>query len=402
MHTALLALVLLWAFFGHMVLCLALINRAHATGIPTHVGKLVWLSTAVLVPSVPILFGYWFQVRAGHLGRDIGFSTIPLAAVPYLTTCWIAALVATVEWFVQRMFASPPESLRSDRRRVFRLLQHAAGPGPEDHDHHFLVRLPGNETLDLDVAERGLDLAGLPPGLDQLSVLHISDLHFTGRVAKAYFQEVVQICNDLTPDLIAITGDLVDTPACLDWIPDTLGRLESRYGNFFVRGNHDVHVEPEALRRALEEAGLTDLGGRWVELSIGGEKIVLAGNELPWFPPAADFSQAPPSSANGGPVRIVLAHSPDQLPWARRHDVDLLLAGHLHGGQIRLPLLGPIVSPSWSGVTYASGVFHDSPTLMHVSRGVSGEIPLRLNCPPEVAKLTLHAGSEHVLASDCM
>ncbi len=390
MYTVLLAIALLWAFFGHAVLCVVLVNRAHAKSISRRAGKLVWLSVFVLVPAVPILFGYWFWTRASHLGGGPTFAALPPAAVPYLAACWLAAFSALLGWLRRRLSGSPP-SLRSSRRRVLRLRHSAAAPRLEDAPHHFLVHLPGNQTLDLDVVERGLDLRGLPPALDRFTVLHLSDLHFTGRIAKTYFQEVVRISNDLDPDLIAITGDLVDNAACLDWIPDTLGRLRSRYGCYFVLGNHDIEVGAPGLRAALEAVGLIDLGSRWLELAVGQERIVLAGNELPWFPPAADFATAPPPSTNGGPVRIVLGHSPDQLDWAQRNEVDLFLAGHLHGGQIRFPLVGPIVSPSRHGVKYASGVFHSGPTLMHVSRGVSAEIPVRLNCGPEIAKLTLHA-----------
>jgi predicted MPP superfamily phosphohydrolase len=72
----------------------------------------------------------------------------------------------------------------------------------------------------------------------------------------------------------------------------------------------------------------------------------------------------------------------------------LLLAGHTHGGQIRFPLIGPILAPSRVGVKYDSGVFYAPPTIMHVTRGVSGELPVRLNCPPEMAHLALHAVPE--------
>jgi predicted MPP superfamily phosphohydrolase len=96
-------------------------------------------------------------------------------------------------------------------------------------------------------------------------------------------------------------------------------------------------------------------------------------------------------AASGG-LRILLSHSPDQLEWARRHDFDLVLAGHTHGGQIRFPLIGPIIAPSRFGGRYACGVFCEPPTLMHVSRGVSSMFPVRLRCPPELAKLTLVRG----------
>lgn len=391
MHILLLLLVLL-AIFGHAVLAVALINRAHATPISTRVGKLVWLSMFVLVPSVPLFFAYWFRVRALHLGKGAGFFSIPPAALPYLATCWLAALAAAGDWLF-RKFRPPPDSLRSDRRRVFRLLRHPAPARGEDHQHHFLVHLPGNQTLDLEVVERTLSLPGLPAALDRFRLLHLSDLHLTGLVGKGYFQEVVRICNDLEPHLVALTGDLVDNETCIPWLPEILGPLRSRHGCYFILGNHDVHAGPQTLRDTLERAGLIDVGSRWLEVPVGEERIVLAGNELPWFPPAADFGAAPPPSSEGGPVRIVLSHSPDQFLWAQRNGVDLMLAGHLHGGQIRLPVIGPIVSPSRHGVRYAAGVFQADSTVMHVSRGVSGEIPLRWNCSPEVGLLTLRASS---------
>ncbi len=122
-----------------------------------------------------------------------------------------------------------------------------------------------------------------------------------------------------------------------------------------------------------------------------GSPVVLAGNELPWFKPAADLGQCPPTVNGKRPLRVVLSHSPDQLGWARTHDCDLMLAGHTHGGQIRLPGIGPILSPSLHGSRHASGTFYYEPTVLHVSRGIAGTRPLRLNCPPEVAHLVCTA-----------
>jgi predicted MPP superfamily phosphohydrolase len=117
--------------------------------------------------------------------------------------------------------------------------------------------------------------------------------------------------------------------------------------------------------------------------------VILAGDEQPWFGTAPDLSTAPsPEEA----FRILVAHTPDRYPWAQEHGFGLMLAGHNHGGQIRIPLLGPIVSPSRYGVKYASGVFHEPPTTLHVSRGLSALHLLRFNCQPELTKLVLTRG----------
>jgi predicted MPP superfamily phosphohydrolase len=97
----------------------------------------------------------------------------------------------------------------------------------------------------------------------------------------------------------------------------------------------------------------------------------------------------PPRESNGLPLRILLAHGPDQFGWAQQNDFDLMLAGHNHGGQIRLPFLGAILAPSLGGTRYASGVFRRGRSVMHVSRGTGSLTPVRWNCPPEIALLIL-------------
>src|SRR5262249_32468011 len=90
-----------------------------------------------------------------------------------------------------------------------------------------------------------------------------------------------------------------------------------------------------------------------------------------------------------GPLRVLLAHTPDRYAWARARGFDLMLAGHTHGGQICFPVIGPTVCPSLYGTKYASGFFHERPTLLHVNRGTASLFPLRINCPPELSKLVL-------------
>jgi predicted MPP superfamily phosphohydrolase len=390
MHFALLLLALL----GHAVLWVALINRIHATAVP-HTATRV-LSVVCLVCLIMLPVGFWWYCLPGDLRVLTGFAwrQIPAGALLYLGCCWIAAGAAVVTW-TWRVVHRPPAVLRYHRTRSIlpggdTAPGDTAGPAWQEHSHHFLVHLPGNEILRLDVTERAIEVPRLPSALDGLSIVHLSDFHFTGRVGKEYFQEVVRRSNRLEPDLVAISGDLVDYSAYIDWIPDTLGQLTARFGVYFVLGNHDVRVDTDRLRSVLHDSGLVDLGGRWIEVAVRGQPVVLAGNELPWLAPAADMRRCPKWTAAGRPLRIVVSHSPDQLRWAQAQDADLLLAGHTHGGQIRIPVIGPIFAPSSVGVKYASGVFHAPPTIMHVTRGLSAELPIRFNCTPEMARLILH------------
>jgi len=384
---------LLMALIGHVFFWVAVVNRVHSMAKPVWAIAALTLAGFACMLLIPVGFALWFAL-AGPAIRDLAdLCQVPLIVSVYLVVCWIAALVAVTWWGWRRVLQRTPVVVRADRSRSINLGGPVATEPSKDHPHHFLAHLPGNQILQLDVAERALNIPRLSPALDGLSIVHFSDLHFTGRIGKTYFLDVVELSNQLEPDLVAITGDLVDKSACIDWIPDTLSRLSSRCGSYFVLGNHDLQVDVDRLRRTLTGAGLVDLGGRWVEVPVYQETVVLAGSQLPWIPPAADMRAAPPHSGRGGPLRVLLSHSPDQVDWARVHHFDLMLAGHTHGGQISLPLIGPIFTPSRTGVKYASGVFHLPPTILHVTRGVSAQLPLRLNCPPEVARLVLHARS---------
>jgi predicted MPP superfamily phosphohydrolase len=279
--------------------------------------------------------------------------------------------------------------LRHHRARLLDLAKIATRPSGENNQQHLLLRLPGNESFNLDVAERGIDVPGLCGNLHCMSIVHLSDLHISGKVPIEYFEEVVRLSNALEPDLVAITGDLVEANKAIDSVSDVLSGLTARYRVYFILGNHDAKVDHRRLRGSLVDCGLVDLGGRWMQALIHDCPVVLAGCERPWFRAVPDMSKAPDKSQ--GALRLLLSHTPDQLEWARSHQFDLMLAGHLHGGQIRLPLVGPVISPSRAGAKYSCGLFHAAPTILHVTRGVSGEYPIRMNCPPEIVRLVLHA-----------
>ncbi|MEI8371797.1 MAG: metallophosphoesterase [Planctomycetota bacterium] len=378
---------------GHAAIWVAVINRTHATGWPHSIVSKIDKLFFLLLLAPPPMAVYWLlSVDAPSLMPWRVFSSTAanttgiLALEGYLGLCWISAVVILVQRLRWAILQNGSSILRFHRSRSLATnILHSP-----DHPHHAIVHLPGNESLELDLIERGLDVPRLPPALEGLSIVHLSDFHFTGRIGRPFFEEIVRMSNALEPEIVVLTGDLVDKTQFIDWVPDTFGRLKARYGVYYLFGNHDLRVDYRRLQRVMVDCGLVYLGGCWKVIKVRGQPVLVAGNELPWFKPAADLSTFPPRSEV--PFRLLLAHSPDQLPWARKGDGDLLLAGHTHGGQIRLPLIGPVFAPSYNGVQYASGLFYAPPTILNVSCGLSAELPLRMNCAPEIIHLTLHGG----------
>jgi len=382
------ALLLVFAAAGHVVLWVALYNRLHSLGIPR------------------------WAIRAGTVACWTGLLAIPLAVYPHLSLgvkaqrleqfgpSWPYAVLCfslAVYGLGRRIYEllhrfDRAAVLLSDRDTPVNLLDRLEQRPTSGISANLLTRLPGNEALRIHLHEKMIQPPRLAPALDRISIAHLSDLHMCGQLTKEFFREVVELTNALEPDLIAVTGDVFDSNDCLPWTAETLGHLRARYGVYFVLGNHDLRIDSARVRETLTDAGLIDLGGRRFELMIDRERVLLAGNEVPWFPPPPDMTGIPRGAGSDRPTKILLSHAPDQFHWARAMDFDLMLAGHTHGGQIRLPVVGPVIAPSWHGTRYTAGTFYLEPTVMHVSRGISGTTPLRYSCPPEITKIVLRSG----------
>lgn len=381
----------LLALLGHLALWVGMFNRLHATDWPR------WVIDALEKPVLLSLLGILGAVLYA-LTISPEFAASPLAVITgvvwsriYFWLCCGIGAVVCGGWVHRVCLRRVPQWLSYSFRLVD--VERQLGHLPCGNvASRWLSHLPGNQILELEVNTKHLALAQLPPALEGLSIAHISDLHFTGHLTQDFFACAVEQVNALDVDLVAITGDLLDDADLLTWIPSTLGQLRSRAGTYCIFGNHDrwLGVAPQ-LREALEAAGLVYLGGRWTEVRVRGQTLQLGGDERPWFPPLAEPPPCPGLGPQGRAPRILLSHSPDTIEWASEHDIDLLLAGHVHGGQIRFPVIGAVVCPSHFGVRYASGVHYVSPTVLHVSRGLSGKQTLRINCRPEITKLVLHA-----------
>lgn len=403
MTTVVVTALLLVSLVGHAILWLGLINRLHATALARPLMRLITGVFYGVLLGLPLVFlAHW---ATGNWRLVDELEQLPEFSLPQAVDFWhlyplLAIAVAILRgpvWVIDRSRHRAPAAVVRHHTESVDLAAILGRLPVSGRRAQLFSRVPGNQMFRLDVDQEEVEMARLPPALSGLSILHLSDFHFSRRITREYFDEVVRIANRLRPDLLAVTGDICDASSRIDWVGPIFGELAAPLGKFFVLGNHDKRLKDVTrLRAALFAAGCIDLAAGPQRVEIRGQKVLLAGNERPWFP-LADSVSAAVTSDGPKAFNILLSHSPDQFAWARQHDFDLVLAGHTHGGQICFPGVGPVVCPSRHGIRYAGGTFVDPPTVMHVSRGVSSLFPLRLLCPPEMTKLVLRPASARPL-----
>lgn len=387
------------AFLGHFSLCVWLFNRLHA--LPWRRFYIKWLGRAILGWGAGILAVY--GLRGAVLGVCVWReSEVENADIPWLLYPLVCVVVSPLiaKWLALKLFSRDPAQLISNDTALHELARELVQPPIGRGETRLLAGIPGNQIFQLAVQKKTLRLPTLPRELDGLTIAHLSDLHMTGKITHDFYDAIVDHTNQLEPDMVVITGDIAEKVMCLDWIVPVLSRLKAREGKYFILGNHEMKLpDVGEHRRLMEQAGFTDLGSRAMRVPLRGTEILIVGSEVPWFgmnPKLTDDPGflVPVHGQVGSPhlFRLLLSHSPDQLPWAKLNNFDLMLAGHTHGGQIRLPLIGALISPSKFGCRYAGGLYYETPTLLHVSRGLCGDHPIRLNCPPELPLLRLERG----------
>lgn len=371
---------------GHIAIACVLFNHVHAKSSPRFVGKQSRKITEKLIAAfaiVPVFtFFVWMIPQAG------GPHKIPTAIAYYLVFAAIVGTYFSLRWIYRTLTRKLPLGAIPIETETFDVQKDVRVPLLHRAKGKLLRFFPGNQVTKISIQQWEFRFKQLPADLDGIKICQLSDLHFTGLIGREYFEKVVEYANDLKADIIVITGDLIDSDECLDWIDGTLGKLTARKGVYYILGNHDRLIRDYAdYRQRLANAGLIAAAGTWHSIQFGNAKLLLTGNELPWF---NETNELPPRPEIAGEVfSLLLSHSPDQIGWAVQRGFDMMFAGHTHGGQIRLPIVGPIVAPSKYGIKYASGTFQIRNTMMHVSRGISGDEPIRINCPPELGCFTL-------------
>lgn len=244
------------------------------------------------------------------------------------------------------------------------------------------------ERHHLDTTHQTLEVAGWPPPLAGLRIGFLTDLHRSASVSHEMLAGAVEALMAHAPDLVIIGGDYITNRDLRYARPaaQALAGLRAPHGVFAALGNHDDEREVPA---ALAAVGFEVLKDERTRITVKGEQIDLAGLRY-WTHRVGDITRV---LKGASPTLIMIAHTPKRLIEAASLSVPLLLSGHTHGGQIVLPGLGAIAAREFPVV---AGAAQRENTTVFVSRGVGTVyIPVRLNCPPEVAILTIqpaHSG----------
>ena len=249
----------------------------------------------------------------------------------------------------------------------------------------------------VDVREVTIRLRNLPEAFRGFRIAQLADFHYGEFTEPTYLRYVIAKTNALKPDLVTLTGDFVSSGPMVERISEQFGyhcaellaklKCPLRYA---VLGNHDVMVNASAVTDALNSHGLPVLHNQSVPIERAGERIWLAGVADVLIGGLANMDAAVPVAAmrNHEPV-ILMAHEPDFADEASKWPVDLMLSGHTHGGQVRIPFMPPADLPDL-GKKYVEGRFNIGHLQLYVNRGIGTVgVPFRFLCPPEITVITL-------------
>ncbi len=251
------------------------------------------------------------------------------------------------------------------------------------------ANLEVKETYRFQIDRQDIVIPNLPDDFHGFTIAQLSDIHHSPYLSLEHLSEAVTETNALQPDVIVLTGDYVThTARYVEPCAECLGRLRARFGVFAVLGNHDVWVGASAVTQAFERHGIPVLHNTNLPLYIGGRFIYLCG--LGDTTTRNHDLVAALKGTRRRDVRILLSHNPNIIKEASLAECALVLSGHTHGGQVKLPVIGAPISYNRHGKQYTRGWAQMKKTQIYVNRGLGTIfLPIRYQCPPEISLLRL-------------
>lgn len=244
-----------------------------------------------------------------------------------------------------------------------------------------------------EVIRKNIQIENLPEKLKGLTIAVIADIHSGLFMSKNDMDEYVSVINQLLPDLILIPGDFVTNqtteifPVC-----DSFRKLNAPYGVYACLGNHDFFAEEDIICNELQRAGVRMLRDEHEILDIRDEKLAVIGvDDVRSMSPLSFRLKKACADLDPLLPNILLCHKPYYIEEAVPFDIDLILSGHTHGGQIVLAdMFSVSITPASLISKYVKGHYALDDTQMYITRGIGTVgLPIRLNCPPEVTLITL-------------
>ena len=251
------------------------------------------------------------------------------------------------------------------------------------------------EPNNIQIEKVDIKIENLPESFNNTKIAHLTDFHSYefGKREK----RVLEILDSIDPDFIFITGDFIDhrtkdISSCQEFWSELGNRYQGRV--YSVLGNHEYwidHIDASSIKKLLEESGIVVLSNENEKIFQGDEYIYLLGVDDP-HTGNDDLKKSAINTYENIP-KILLAHSPDiinDLESLERENIDLILAGHTHGGQVVIPFMRPYWTPTKNRGKYASGLFEINEMNLYVNRGIGmAAYPIRFNCPPEITVIEL-------------
>ena len=246
------------------------------------------------------------------------------------------------------------------------------------------------------IVRQEIALRRCPARLEGFTIALLSDIHYDPYFSVHPLRSAIGMVNGLRPDLIALTGDFVSMPwsgdpadaaSAAEPCAQLLRQMRAPHGLWAVLGNHDVFTDPDRVSTSLHSAGIQVLSNQSVPIERDGARFWLSGIDDVLGGTAdldATFHALPANEAV-----VLLAHEPDYADTVARYAVDLQLSGHSHGGQVRLPFIRPVFLPELAR-KYVWGRYQIGGLALYTNAGLGTvNLPIRMNCPPEITLLTL-------------